>query len=106
VVLAATSAYAFSRWKFRMRAGAMVFLLTTQMIPAAMLLIPIYLLLARLQLTNTYTGLVLAYIVSSIPFSIWILKAVRHDPSIWRPPRSMARRAGNLHCMVPLSTPR
>ena len=47
VALAATSAYAFSRWKFRMRSAGLVFLLTTQMIPAAMLLIPIYLLLAQ-----------------------------------------------------------
>jgi arabinogalactan oligomer/maltooligosaccharide transport system permease protein len=109
VVLAATSAYAFSRWKFRMRAGAMVFLLTTQMIPAAMLLIPIYLLLARLQLTNTYTGLVLAYIVSSIPFSIWILKGYYDTIPIDLEEAAMidgASRLGTFTRMVlPLSTP-
>ena len=33
VALAATSAYAFSRWKFRGRGAGLVFLLTTQMIP-------------------------------------------------------------------------
>jgi arabinogalactan oligomer/maltooligosaccharide transport system permease protein len=109
VVLAATSAYAFSRWKFRMRAGAMVFLLTTQMIPAAMLLIPIYLLLARLQLVNTYTGLVLAYIVSSIPFSIWILKGYYDTIPIDLEEAAMidgASRLGTFTRMVlPLSTP-
>ena len=109
VVLAATSAYAFSRWKFRFRASAMVFLLTTQMIPAAMLLIPIYLLLARLQLTNTYTGLVLAYIVSSIPFSIWILKGYYDTIPIDLEEAAMidgASRLGTFTRMVlPLSTP-
>jgi len=109
VVLAATSAYAFSRWKFRMRSAGLVFLLTTQMIPGAMLLIPIYLLLARLQLTNTYTGLVLAYIVSSIPFSIWILKGYYDTIPIDLEEAAMidgASRLGTFTRMIlPLSTP-
>lgn len=74
VILAATSAYAFSRWRFPGRGPALIFLLTTQMIPAAMMIVPIYILAVRLGLINTYRGLVLAYCVSSVPFSIWILK--------------------------------
>ncbi len=109
VVLAATSAYAFSRWKFRMRSAGLVFLLTTQMIPGAMLLIPIYLLLAQLQMINTYTGLVLAYIVSSIPFSVWILKGYYDTIPVDLEEAAMidgARRLGTFTRMVlPLSTP-
>jgi len=74
LVLAATSAYAFSRWKFPGRIPGLLFLLTTQMIPAAMLIVPIYVLAVQLNLINSYRGLALAYSVSSIPFSIWILK--------------------------------
>jgi len=74
VILAATSAYAFSRWKFHGRNGFLVFLLTTQMIPAAMMMVPLYIIAARLGLINTYRGLVISYSVSSVPFSIWILK--------------------------------
>jgi arabinogalactan oligomer/maltooligosaccharide transport system permease protein len=74
LVLAATSAYAFSRWKFPGRIPGLFFLLTTQMIPAAMLIVPIYVLAVQLNLINSYRGLALAYSVSSIPFSIWILK--------------------------------
>jgi arabinogalactan oligomer/maltooligosaccharide transport system permease protein len=74
VILAATSAYAFSRWRFPGRGAGLVFLLTTQMIPAAMLMVPLYVLAARLGLVNTYRGLVIAYTVTSVPFSIWILK--------------------------------
>ncbi len=74
VALSATGAYAFSRWKFPGRAPALLFLLATQAIPAGMLLIPIYLMLARLGMINHYNGLVLAYSVSAVPFSIWILK--------------------------------
>jgi arabinogalactan oligomer / maltooligosaccharide transport system permease protein len=109
VVLAATSAYAFSRWKFRLRGAGLVFLLTTQMIPGAMLLIPIYLLLANLKMTNTYSGLVLAYIVSSIPFSIWILKGYYDTIPVDLEEAAMidgASRLGTFTRMVlPLSTP-
>jgi arabinogalactan oligomer / maltooligosaccharide transport system permease protein len=74
VILAATSAYAFSRWRFHGRNAFLVFLLTTQMIPAAMMMVPLYILAARLGLINSYRGLVISYSVSSVPFSIWILK--------------------------------
>jgi arabinogalactan oligomer/maltooligosaccharide transport system permease protein len=74
VMLAATSAYAFSRWRFLGREPGMVFLLATQMIPAPMLMVPIYILAIKLGLTQTYRGLVIAYTVTAVPFSIWILK--------------------------------
>lgn len=74
VILAATAAYAFSRWKFPGRSVGLVFLLSTQMIPASMLMIPIYILAIKLGLVGTYRGLVIAYCVTSIPFSVWILK--------------------------------
>ena len=74
LILASTAAYAFSRFRFRGRTAGMIFLLTTQMLPAAMLLLPLTLMLTRLNLNNSYLGLIIAYAVSSVPFSIWILK--------------------------------
>ena len=74
VILAATSAYAFSRHKFPGRSVGLVFLLTTQIIPAAMMIVPIYILAIQLELVGTYRGLVIAYAVTAVPFSIWILK--------------------------------
>ena len=74
VCLAATAAYAFSRFKCPGRKSGLLFLMTTQMIPGAMLLLPIYLVLTKMGLNNTYTGLVVAYSVTTLPFSIWILK--------------------------------
>lgn len=74
LMLAATSAYAFSRWNFRGKKAGLIFLLATQMIPATMMMVPLYILAARLGFINTYRGLVLAYSVGSIPFSVWMLK--------------------------------
>ena len=73
LLLAATAAYAFSRWKFPGRRQGLVFLLLTQMLPPGMLLLPIYIMVVRLNLFNTYTGMIIAYSVGSVPFSIWLL---------------------------------
>jgi len=61
VSLASTAAYGLSRFRLRGR-GAMLFaILTTQMFPATMLLLPLYLLMRNLGLVNTLYGVVLAY---------------------------------------------
>jgi arabinogalactan oligomer/maltooligosaccharide transport system permease protein len=74
MLLAAVSAYAFSRFRFPGRAAGLVFLLTTQMIPAGMLLLPLFIMLAQLKMINTSLGLIIAYSVSSVPLTIWTLK--------------------------------
>lgn len=74
MILAAVSAYAFSRFRFPGRAVGLVFLLTTQMIPAGMLLLPLFIMLAQLKMINTALGLIIAYSVSTVPLTIWTLK--------------------------------
>lgn len=74
VVVAATGAYAFSRWRFPGRRPLLIFLLTTQMIPASMLVIPIFVIVSQLGLRDQILGLMLAYVVTAVPFSVWILK--------------------------------
>ena len=49
-------ASAFSCWKFPGRNAGMVFLLSTQMIPAAMMMVPIYIIAAKLQLITIPVG--------------------------------------------------
>jgi arabinogalactan oligomer/maltooligosaccharide transport system permease protein len=74
LIFAATSAYAFSRYKFPGRGVGLTALLATQLIPATMLLVPLFILAIQLDLRDTYRGLMIAYSVTSVPFSVWILK--------------------------------
>lgn len=74
VSLASTAAYAFSRFKFPGKKAGLILLLSSQMIPAGMLILPLFLMIMKLDLMNTYLGMIIAYSVSSLPFSIWILK--------------------------------
>ncbi len=72
--LAVTAAYAISRFKFPGKDVGLQGLLVTQMFPATLMLVAIYELLQKLGLLDTWTGLVLVYSTSSLPFCIWMLK--------------------------------
>jgi arabinogalactan oligomer/maltooligosaccharide transport system permease protein len=74
VALASIGGYAFSRFRFVGRKATMLAILTTQMFPATMLLLPLYILIARLGLVNTYLGLMLFYVSTALPFCVWQMK--------------------------------
>ncbi len=74
VVLSATAGYAISRFRFFGRLVVLNSLLVTQIFPATMLLLPIFLILVRLQLINTFLGLTLIYVATVLPFCIWQMK--------------------------------
>jgi arabinogalactan oligomer/maltooligosaccharide transport system permease protein len=74
VVLASTAGYVISRFKFVGRAAAMTAILTTQMFPATMLLLPMFILISRLGLLNSYIGLVVVYSATVLPFCVWTMK--------------------------------
>ncbi len=74
VALASTAGYAFSRFRFPGRKLGMVGLLVTQMFPATMLLLPLFVLMRNLGLVDTLMGLVLAYSATVLPFTIWTMK--------------------------------
>ncbi len=74
VALAAIGGYAFSRFRFVGRNATMLAILTTQMFPATMLLLPLYILIAKLHLINTYLGLMVFYTSTALPFCVWQMK--------------------------------
>lgn len=74
LTLAAPAAYAVSRWKFIGRQGLLLLFLITQMFPGILLVVPLYLLFAQLDLLNNFLGLVVAYATTALPFSVWMLK--------------------------------
>ena len=74
VVLSSTSGYALSRFNFMGRRAVLSSLLMTQMFPATMLLLPFFILLAKLKLINSYLGLIIIYSSTALPFCIWQMK--------------------------------
>ncbi|MFO0727455.1 MAG: sugar ABC transporter permease [Myxococcota bacterium] len=74
VFLATTAAYAFSRFRFPGRDRLLSTFLVTQMFPSTMVMIPLYVILDRLHLLDTWTGLVMVYSTTALPFCVFMLK--------------------------------
>lgn len=74
VMLSTTSGYTLSRYRFFGRPAVLHSLLVTQLFPATMVLLPIFLILAQFKLINTFFGVILIYLASILPFSIWQMK--------------------------------
>jgi multiple sugar transport system permease protein len=79
VVVAIFASYAVSRWRFRGRTVFTTTILSTQMFPGVLFLLPLYLIFINInntfgiQLVGTRTGLIITYLTFTLPFSIWML---------------------------------
>ncbi len=74
VAFASTAGYALSRYRFAGKGAMLSGLLVTQMFPATMLLLPLYVVLIKLHLLNSYLGIVIIYTATALPFCVWQMK--------------------------------
>jgi multiple sugar transport system permease protein len=75
IAIALYPAYALSRFDFRGKGFMGLALFATQMLPEAMLVVPLYALFGQVKLLNTLTGLILANTAFTVPVIVWILKS-------------------------------
>ncbi|NGO81064.1 carbohydrate ABC transporter permease [Streptomyces sp. YC504] len=79
VVIAVFAAYAVSRYRFRGKRVFTVTILSTQMFPGILFLLPLFLIFVNIgnqtgiALYGSRGGLILTYLTFSLPFSIWML---------------------------------
>jgi len=74
VVLAFLAAIALAKYRFTGRKLFIVLVIGIQMLPAVGLLIPLYVLLAKYGQVNKLTGVILVYLTTALPFSVWTLR--------------------------------
>jgi arabinogalactan oligomer/maltooligosaccharide transport system permease protein len=74
ISMSATAGYALSRFNFAGKRGLMWVFLLTQMFPVAILIVPIYTIMARLGLIDTKASLIIAYCTVAVPFCAWMLR--------------------------------
>jgi ABC-type glycerol-3-phosphate transport system permease component len=70
----ALAGYGFSRFQFRFRTTLMAGFLATQMISGVLVIGPYFQILAAVELYNTLTGLIIAYVTICLPFAAWMSK--------------------------------
>ena len=81
VLISLPAAYALARFRTRLGVVATGWVLVSQLFPFILLVIPLFIILKKLSLVNTLPGLVLVYVVWSLPFALWMLQGfVRSIP--------------------------
>jgi multiple sugar transport system permease protein len=69
------AAFGFSRYPLKGNDTYLFIILTTRMLPAIVVIIPIMLMFRVTGLAGTYTGIVLLYTAFNLPFTIWMMKS-------------------------------
>lgn len=75
IVIAVAGAYGLVRFRFPGRSVVAHLVLFTYMLPAVVLLLPLYLTISRLGLANSLLGLVVAYTTFALPFALWLMRS-------------------------------
>ncbi len=69
------AAYALARYSFPMKEAVAFLFMSFRFVPFIAFVIPLYLLYQKLGLYNTHGGLILAYQLITLPFTIWMLRS-------------------------------
>ena len=108
-VLGAMAAFVLARFRFPGRNSSIVMLLMTQMFPAILLALPMFMIMLRLGLLDSLFGLSLAYLAFLIPVAAMLLKAFFEAIPVELEEASLidgASRIGTLfRITLPLSLP-
>lgn len=75
VVIGASSAYAFARFRFAGREKGLFAILVGAFLPLVALMTPLYLLLEIMHIRSTMIGLILVYTAFNLPFCIWNIRS-------------------------------
>ncbi len=74
VLLAGLAAYPLSRYHFPFKSAVMYSILFASGLPVLALVTPLYAMYVKLNLVDTYQGVILFMVASSLPFNIWLMK--------------------------------
>jgi N,N'-diacetylchitobiose transport system permease protein len=79
LVIGFLGALAVARFRFYGRKALIMVVLLVQMVPFIALLIPLFLMLNSVQLTNTLPGVIAVYAVLILPYTVWTLRGFIHN---------------------------
>lgn len=105
VVLGATMAYAFARFRFWGRKVGLFALLVGTLLPPVALMTPLFILLGALKIRTTLLGLILVYTSFSMPFCIWNMRAAFQGVAKDLEEAAQLDGAGNFTTFVQITLP-
>jgi multiple sugar transport system permease protein/raffinose/stachyose/melibiose transport system permease protein len=109
LVLAVFASYGFARFRFRGKPFFQTFVLVGQLLPTAAIIVPLFITLRALHLVNTYWGLILVYMIITLPLSVWMLTSYFKAIPVELEEAAVVDGASRLGILfritLPLSTP-
>ena len=109
MIIATLGGYGISRFRFRGRGALSYIVLTTQVLPGSLLMIPLYIIMGNLKLLDTRMGLVIAYATFSVPFCTWMMKGFFDSIPFSLEEAAKVDGAGRFRCfatvVMPLTVP-
>ncbi|MFG3549472.1 carbohydrate ABC transporter permease [Streptomyces sp. NPDC047725] len=105
VVIATPTAYVMARHRGRLARVATGWVVVSQAFPFVLLIIPLFLVLKNLRMIDSVPGLVMVYVVWSLPFALWMLAGyVRAVPAELEEAAAVDG-AGRLRTLVSVTAP-
>jgi len=74
LLLGTLAAYSLARFSFKFKEDIAFTFLSFRFAPELMVILPLYIIFQKLNLTDSFVGLTLAYQLVTLPFLIWILR--------------------------------
>lgn len=105
ILVAFLAAYSFSRFKPMGTNFLMFLLLSVRMVPAPAVLVPLALMYSALGWTGTFYGMLLFYVMFSIPFSLWILKGFLDGVSLRYDETALVNGGSRMHVIFGVVLP-
>ena len=82
LVIGTLAAYGFSRYPLKGNDTYLFIILTTRMLPAIVVIIPIILMFRIAGLSGSYPGIIFLYTAFNLPFTIWMMKSFFDELSL------------------------
>jgi multiple sugar transport system permease protein len=98
LLIGVPAAYALAKIRFVGRQGSIYLMLTTRVIPDIALVVPLFLMIRNLGLSNTLGALIITYLAITLPFTVYIL--INYFESIPIDLHKAARVDGCSHLQV------
>jgi multiple sugar transport system permease protein len=75
LIIGTLAAFGFSRYPLKGNDTYLFIILTTRMLPAIVVIIPILIMFRVTGLAGSYTGIIALYTAFNLPFTIWMMKS-------------------------------
>jgi len=105
VLLGTPAAYAFARFEMWRRDDLFLFILATRMAPPVCLVIPFYLIFAKVGLLDTHAGLITAYLTFNLSFYVWVLRSFCRDLPVELEESAIVEGYSRIQTLVRITLP-